>query len=91
MWGAVGVNMVEEIAKTRDGVGGVGGSCIEEIVSKKDGNGLYSYFWYDLWLGGTLLCVQFRCLFDLVENKSSTVVDMFSLSWGVGVRRGSDV
>jgi len=37
-----------------------------------------------MWLGGTPLCVQFMRLFDLVENKSSTVADMFSLRWGEG-------
>jgi len=46
-----------EIAKIRDGVGGVGDNCIEERVLKKVENELYSYFLYDLWLGGTFVYV----------------------------------
>jgi len=73
-----------EIARICDEVGGVRGSWFEESVSKKVGNGLHSYFWYDQWLGGAPLCVRFRRLFNLAENKSSMVVDIFSLGWGVG-------
>ena len=46
---------------------------------RRVGNVTYTFFWADLWLGGSSLCVRFKRLFDLIENKSSTVVDMFVL------------
>jgi hypothetical protein len=72
----------KEIAKIRDGDGGVGGRWFEECVLKKVGNGMENYFWTDLWVGGSPLCVRFRRLFYLAENRSSMVAYMFSLGWG---------
>ncbi|KAK2457253.1 hypothetical protein QL285_004548 [Trifolium repens] len=51
---------------------------------KKVGDGSDTYFWFDPWLGGVPLCERFGRLFDLAENKSSTVAEMFSLGWEVG-------
>jgi hypothetical protein len=46
-------------------------------------------FWSNPWLGGIPLCERFGRLFDLVENQSSTIAEMFSSGWetrgGVGV------
>ncbi|MCI58784.1 receptor-like kinase, partial [Trifolium medium] len=36
------------------------------------------------WVDGTPLCERFGRLFDLAENKSATVAEMFSLGWGAG-------
>lgn len=38
----------------------------------------------NMWLGGQPLCRRFRCLFDLVENKSITVAVMCVLGWEDG-------
>ncbi|MCH92232.1 beta-glucan-binding protein, partial [Trifolium medium] len=66
----------------RDGVGGVG--WFGESVSKKVGGGIDTLFWIDLWLGGIPLCVRFRRLFDLAEDKSGTIAEMSSLGWEAG-------
>ncbi|MCH92691.1 cysteine-rich receptor-like protein kinase, partial [Trifolium medium] len=73
-----------EVAKIRDGTGGLGGGWFGEYVVKQVGDGLDTFLWTDPWLGGTPLCVRFRRLFDLAENKSSTVVEMTSLGWEAG-------
>lgn len=77
----LGLTWWREIAKICDGVGGC---WFEKSVLKKVGNGLHSYFWYDPWLGGTPLCVRFKSLLDLAENKLTMVTTMVSL--GVGCR-----
>ena len=57
-----------------------------ECVSKKVGDESDTLFWYDKWLGSTPLCVCYRRLFDLYENKSITVANFFSL----GVAQGGE-
>jgi hypothetical protein len=42
------------------------------------------FFWTDPWLGGVPLFKRFRRLFDLAENKSSIVADIFSSGREVG-------
>jgi hypothetical protein len=54
------------------------------VHHKKGGDGSDTFFWTDPWLGGAMLCERFRRLFDLTENKSSTVADLFSSGWEVG-------
>jgi len=58
-------------------------------VSKKVGDGADTLFWHDRWISGVPFRVRFRCLFDLADNKSIAVGNMFSLGWEDGVRRGS--
>ncbi|MCI88360.1 C-terminal binding protein, partial [Trifolium medium] len=48
------------------------------------GDGLDTFFLTDPWLGGSPLCVRFGRLFNLSENKSSTVAEMYSLGWEAG-------
>lgn len=43
-------------------------------------------FWWDLLLEGGPLSVRFRRLFDLAENKLSSVADTRSLGWEVGMK-----
>lgn len=43
-------------------------------------------FWFDTWLGSIPLCVRFRRLFELYENNSVTVSELFSL----GVEEGGE-
>ncbi|MCH91367.1 receptor-like kinase, partial [Trifolium medium] len=82
--GRNGSSWWREIVKIRDGVGGLEGSWFEECVSKTVGDGVDTYFWIETWLGGIPLSVRFRRLFDLAENKSSMVKEMFLLGWGEG-------
>ncbi|GAU49132.1 hypothetical protein TSUD_406970 [Trifolium subterraneum] len=73
-----------EIVKIRDGVGGVGSEWFRESVVKRVGNGAEHFFWTDPWLGGRPLGERFGRLFDLAENKSCSVAEMFSLGWEEG-------
>jgi len=73
-----------EVVMIKVGVGSVGGGWFDECVSRKVGDGVDTLFWYDRWLGAVPLCVHFRRLFDLAENKSITVANLFSL----GLKRG---
>jgi hypothetical protein len=71
----------KEVVKIRDGMGEGEGSWFEERVSKRVGNGVSTYFWYDRWLGDVPLRTRFSRLFDLANNKLSTVADLFALGW----------
>lgn len=70
-----------EVARICDGVGVDGGRWYEECIVRKIGNETFTFFWTDPWLGGSLLRVRFRPLFDLAENKSSTEAIMCALGW----------
>ncbi|MCH93561.1 cysteine-rich receptor-like protein kinase, partial [Trifolium medium] len=86
--GRSGSSWWREIVRIRDGTGDIGGGRFGECVSIKVGNGFDTFFWTDPWLDGTPWSERFRRLFDLTENKSSTVVEMFSLGWEPEGRRG---
>jgi hypothetical protein len=45
-------------------------------------NGSSTLFWKDWWVGEDRLCVSFRRLFKLAENKLMTIAHMFILGWG---------
>jgi hypothetical protein len=49
-----------------------------ECMTNKVGDGLDTFFWTDLWLDGIPLSERFERLFDLAENKSSTIAEMSS-------------
>ncbi|GAU16239.1 hypothetical protein TSUD_298710 [Trifolium subterraneum] len=80
--GRNGSSWWREIARIRDGVDDLGGGWFGEGVIRKVGDGTATYFWTDPWLGGVPLCERFGRLFDLAENKSSTVAEMSFLGWG---------
>jgi hypothetical protein len=82
--GRKGSTWWREIGRIREGVGALGGGWFGECISRKVGNGLDTFFWTDPWLGGFTLRERFRRLFDLSENKSNIVAEMFSLGWEVG-------
>ncbi|GAU27573.1 hypothetical protein TSUD_30050 [Trifolium subterraneum] len=65
------------VLAARDGGGGWFGECI----TKKVGDGVETFFWTDPWVAGIPLCERFGRLFDLAENKSASVAEMFSLGW----------
>jgi len=75
-----------EVGRIRDGGGYDGGGWFRECVSKKVGDGTDTLFWFDRWLGLVPLCVRFRRLFELYENKYITVAELFSL----GVAEGGE-
>jgi len=70
-----------EVGRIRDG-----GGWFQECVTKKVGDGSDTLFWLDKWVGSVPLCVRFRRLFELCENKFGTVADMFSL----GIEEGGE-
>ena len=72
------------MGRIRDEGSGDVGCWFEEFVSKKVGDGTDTLFWFDKWLGSVPLCVRFRRLFELFENKSITVAHLFSLGVGPG-------
>jgi len=76
-----------EVAQIRNGDSCVRGDWFGECVLKKVGDGSDTLFWFDKWLGLVPLCVRYCRLFDLYENKSITVANLFSL----GVAQGGGV
>jgi len=76
---------LREVGRIRDRGGGDGSSWFTENVSMKVGDGFDTLFWYDRWIGGVPLCERYSRLFDLSENKTIIVVNLFSVSsdhWG---------
>ncbi|CAJ2670838.1 unnamed protein product [Trifolium pratense] len=55
-----------------------------EHVSRKVGDGSDTFFWTDPWVDGISLRERFGRLFDLAENKSALVAEMFMQGWGIG-------
>ena len=53
---------------------------------RKVGDGGNTLFWSHRWCGGSPFSVRFRRLFDLAENKTISVAEMFSL----GVEQGGE-
>ncbi|PNX81962.1 cytochrome p450, partial [Trifolium pratense] len=72
-----------EIASIREGGGESGGRWFGDHVVRRVGDGSDTLFWTDSWMDGTPLCERFGRLFALVETKSHTVAEMFSLGWGM--------
>ena len=62
---------------------------LENNIVRKVGDGRSNLFWEDPWLDEVLLARSFARLFELAENKLSTVMEMFVLGWGLIERRGS--
>ena len=68
--------------RIQDDVGFEGGRWFEDNVFRKVGNGVDTCFWTDRWLGEVPLCVCYRRLFELAEDKGISVADMRELGWG---------
>ncbi|MCH81729.1 receptor-like kinase, partial [Trifolium medium] len=83
--GVRGSSWWREIVQIRDGGGELGGGWFGEYSVKRVGDWSDTFCWTDPWVEGTPLCERFRRLFDLAENKSASVAEMFSLGWGTGV------
>ncbi|MCI67770.1 C-terminal binding protein, partial [Trifolium medium] len=56
----------------------------EESIERRVGNREDTFFWIDPWLGGVLLRVKYRRIFDLSTNKTSSVAAMCELGWEEG-------
>ncbi|MCI34288.1 putative non-LTR retroelement reverse transcriptase related protein, partial [Trifolium medium] len=82
--GARGSSWWRELVRIPDGEGELGGGWFGEHISKRVGDGSDTFFWTDPWMDETSLCERFGRLYDLAENKSVSVVEMFSLGWGAG-------
>lgn len=68
-----------DLGRILEGDGESGGGWFDHSVIRKVGDGAETFFWSHRWIGGILLSVRFRRLFDLAENKTITVANFFSL------------
>jgi hypothetical protein len=82
--GGSGSSWWREIVRIRDGVGDIGGRWFGKCVTKKVGDELDAFFCTDPWLDEIPLSERFERLFDLAENKLSTIVEMSSSGWEAG-------
>ncbi|GAU40454.1 hypothetical protein TSUD_141340 [Trifolium subterraneum] len=71
--GTSGSQWWRELQRIRDGGGELGGEWFGELITKKVGDRSDTFFWSDPWLAGIPLCERFGRLFDLAENKSTSV------------------
>jgi hypothetical protein len=53
------------------------GSWFSNNLRLKVGNGVSTLFWLGRWVSDVPLCDKFRRLYELSENKFSTVAQMF--------------
>jgi hypothetical protein len=78
-----------DIGRIRDGDGETGVGWFGHSVMRRVGDGAETLFWLHRWIGDTPLCVRFRRLFDLAENKTISVANLISSGLaqegGVGV------
>ncbi|MCH83355.1 putative non-LTR retroelement reverse transcriptase, partial [Trifolium medium] len=82
--GTRGSTWWRELARIRDGGGALEGGWFGGHISRKVGDGSDTFFWTDPWVDGTTLRERFGRLFDLAENKSASVAEMFVRGWGTG-------
>ncbi|CAJ2651635.1 unnamed protein product [Trifolium pratense] len=82
--GVRGSTWWRELARIRGGGGDVEGGWFREHVLRKVGDGSDTFFWTDPWVDGTSLRERFGRLFDLAENKSASVAEMFMQGWEAG-------
>jgi hypothetical protein len=68
-----------EVAKIRDGESTDSGGWFEKSIVRRIGNGADTFFWTDPWLRGGPLSARYRSLFDLSNNKLSSVAVMSKL------------
>jgi len=68
----------------RNGVGLGVGSWFDDNLRRVVGGGRDTYFWTDNWVGGVPLRVRFPRLFELTDNRWSTVEEMERRGWENG-------
>jgi len=69
----------QEVGRIQDGDGVIGDGWFGHSVMRKVGDGSETLFWTHRWIGGVPLSVRFPRLFDLSENKTITMANLFSL------------
>ncbi|CAJ2644200.1 unnamed protein product [Trifolium pratense] len=82
--GTRGSTWWRELARIRDGGGQAGRGWFRECVSRQVGDGSDTFFWTDPWVDGISMRERFGRLFDLAENKSASVAEMFMRGWEAG-------
>ena len=68
-----------EVSRIRERDGDGSSSWFHTHVLRRVGDGIETSFWYDRWIGEGPRCECFRRLFDLTENKSMSVANLFSV------------
>ena len=69
---------------SKSGVGAGVGRWFDDNLGRKVGNGTQTLFWWDPWIDGMILKSNFSRLVYLIDNKMTTVADMYSLGWWEG-------
>ncbi|CAJ2631793.1 unnamed protein product [Trifolium pratense] len=82
--GARGSTWWRELARIQDGGGEAGIGWFRECVVRQVGDESDTFFWTDPWVDGISLRERYGRLFDLAENKSASVAEMFMRGWEVG-------
>ncbi|GAU44846.1 hypothetical protein TSUD_400470 [Trifolium subterraneum] len=72
------------VNSVRVGVGVRDNRWLVDNICRHVGNGRETLFWLDPWLEECRLQRSFCRLYDLAENKSVSVADMFEVGWGIG-------
>ena len=68
-----------DLGRIRDGDGESGGGWFGHSVMRRVGDGAETLLWSHRWIGGSPLSVWFHRLFELAENKTITVANLFSM------------
>ncbi|PNY03231.1 cysteine-rich receptor-like protein kinase, partial [Trifolium pratense] len=79
--GRCGSSWWREVSKILDGEVLKGVGWFKESIARRVVNGVDTLFLTNLWLGGVPLSVRYSRLFDLSNNKTSSVADMCELGW----------
>lgn len=72
------------MAHIREGIGVLIEGWFKDNLRRKVRDGIDTFFWTYRWLGGDVLNVRFRRLFELSVNKRVSVADIAQLGWGEG-------
>ena len=73
-----------DIVRICDGFRSALGNQYADNIRIKTRNRLHTLFWLDRWLGDMPLRASYPRLYDLSDNKVSTVAHMYALGWGEG-------
>ena len=68
----------------RLGIGLADATWLVDNIVRQVGDGSTTLFWVDPWLGDIPLATSYARLFELSKNKQATVLEMYTLGWGVG-------
>ncbi|GAU48338.1 hypothetical protein TSUD_267630 [Trifolium subterraneum] len=80
----VGSAWWRNVNSVRVGVGVQDNRWLVDNICRRVGNGRDTLFWLDPWLEECPLQRSFCRLYELAENTSISVADMFEAGWGIG-------